>query len=63
MLTELVSDYLNYLEFERALSKNTIEAYGHDIFSFLEYISSNFGINDIACVSYTSRSGRCYISL
>ena len=53
MLTELVSDYLNYLEFERALSKNTIEAYGHDIFSFLEYISSNFGINDIACVKRT----------
>ena len=36
----LVSDYLNYLEIEKALSKNTIEAYKNDVFSFLEYISN-----------------------
>ncbi len=43
----LISDYLNYLEIEKALSKNTIEAYENDIFSFFEFISNEMGIEKI----------------
>lgn len=53
MLTELVTDYLNYLEYERALSKNTIEAYGHDIFAFFEFVSGNFKIDEIDSIKRT----------
>ncbi len=53
MNTELISDYLNYLEVEKALSKNTIEAYSNDIFSFLEYLSNKMGIEDIKQIKRT----------
>ena len=49
----LVSDYLNYLEIEKALSKNTIEAYKNDVFSFLEYISNANNIEDISQIRRT----------
>ncbi len=48
-----VSDYINYLEVERALSKNTIEAYENDIFSFLEYLSSEMKIQEINQIKRT----------
>ncbi len=44
MFSELVSNYLNYLEVEKALSKNTVQAYLRDIFDFIEYIE-NEGIH------------------
>ena len=47
MEEELVSSYLNYLKYERALSKNTLDAYGRDIFSFLEHMRTVFKIEDI----------------
>ena len=53
MNLELISDYLNYLEVERALSKNTIEAYENDIFSFLKYLSDNLGVADIGQIKRT----------
>ena len=37
MDTQVLSEYLEYLELERGLSKNTIEAYRSDITKFLEY--------------------------
>ncbi len=49
----LISDYLSYLEVERALSKNTIEAYENDIFSFLEYLSNEMKIDDISQIKRT----------
>ncbi len=32
--------YLNYLAVERGLSKNTLDAYGHDLARYLEYLES-----------------------
>ena len=37
MDTQILAEYLEYLELERGLSKNTIEAYRSDILMFLEY--------------------------
>ena len=50
---DLVSNYLNYLEIERALSKNTIKAYESDIFAFLEYLSNEKGITEINQIKRT----------
>lgn len=53
MEEELVSSYLNYLKYERALSKNTLDAYGRDIFSFLEHMRTVFKIKDISLIRRT----------
>ncbi len=37
MDTQVLSEYLEYLELERGLSKNTIDAYRRDILMFLDY--------------------------
>ncbi len=37
MDTQILSEYLDYLELERGLSKNTIDAYRRDILMFLDY--------------------------
>ena len=37
MDNQVLSEYLEYLELERGLSKNTIEAYRRDLVAFLEF--------------------------
>ena len=39
MLVQFLSEYLESIEIEKGLSKNTIEAYGRDIESFIDYIN------------------------
>lgn len=53
MIIGLISNYLSYLEIERALSENTIEAYRRDIFAFFEFLSSNTNITDINDIKRT----------
>ncbi len=40
MLVQLLSEYLESIEIEKGLSKNSIEAYGRDIESFIEFIEN-----------------------
>lgn len=56
MIISLISEYLNFLEVERALSPNTIEAYRRDIFAFFEYLLRNENINDIKDIKRTHLS-------
>lgn len=56
MIIGLISNYLNYLEVERALSENTIEAYRRDIFAFFEYLKNTMGVEDIKEVRRTHLS-------
>ena len=53
MDTSLVSDYINYLEVEKALSKNTVLAYENDIFTFLEYLTNELQIQEIDKIKRT----------
>ncbi len=49
-ISQFVSSYLSYLEIERGLSKNTINAYQSDLFSFFNFLYSqdlNFKLEDI----------------
>ena len=50
LILQLISNYLNYLEIERGLSKNTILAYENDLvgfFKFLENERQDIDIHDI----------------
>ena len=40
MFVHYISQYLEYIEVERGLSKNTVEAYRNDLMSFAEFLSS-----------------------
>lgn len=42
-----VSDYLNYLEVERGLSNNTLDAYRRDLTDFLEYMKYEIGVQNL----------------
>lgn len=42
-----IDQFLNYIIVEKGLSKNTIEAYGHDLERFFEYLK-NKGISDVS---------------
>lgn len=41
MNTRILSEYLEYLELERGLSKNTIDAYRRDLILFLDYCNNS----------------------
>ena len=36
---QLLSDYIDYIDIEKGLSKNTIDAYRRDIFDFMTFIN------------------------
>lgn len=47
MLVQLISEYLNFLEVERGLSKNTIMAYENDIMGFFDFFGNIDDVNKI----------------
>lgn len=47
-----LTDYIQYLRFEKRYSTNTLTAYKKDIEQFLEYIEQQFTITDIAAISH-----------
>lgn len=44
---QFLSEYLEYIEIEKGLSVNTIEAYRRDLSAFLDFCVKNYGVNDI----------------
>lgn len=40
MIVQLISEYLNWLEVERGLSRNTIDAYKNDLIGFFDYFQN-----------------------
>jgi len=40
-IQQYISEYINYLEIERGLSKNTISAYGSDLMSFFDFVETD----------------------
>lgn len=47
MLVQLISEYLNWLEVDRGLSKNTLEAYENDILEFFDYFKEIESLQEI----------------
>lgn len=52
--SQLISDYLNYLEIEKGLSKNTILAYQNDLSSFFDFLDDNITVNEIKRKDFSS---------
>lgn len=56
-MNEILSDFINYLDKEKELSKNTIESYGRDLKQFNNYIydkgkASYFDVNKTTIITY-----------
>ena len=47
MIVQLISEYLNWLEIERGLSKNTLEAYKNDLIGFFDYFKNVENLDEI----------------
>lgn len=47
-----ISDFIDYLEFEKKYAKNTILAYQKDIATFSDFINQEYGQSDIAHAHY-----------
>ena len=47
MIVQLISEYLNWLEIERGLSKNTLEAYKNDLIGFFDYFQNVENLDEI----------------
>ncbi len=56
MFSEFLSDYIEFVELEKGLSQNTINAYRNDIISFYDYINS-IGKSDIKSITRQDVSG------
>jgi site-specific recombinase XerD len=52
---QLVTDFLGYLEFERGLSRNTLEAYRADLAQFADYLDAH-GL-DVLSVKHAELAG------
>ncbi len=56
-ISQLICDYLSYLEIEKGLSKNTIAAYQNDIITFFDFIekeNENTALNEIKRRDFSS---------
>ena len=47
MIVQLISEYLNWLEVERGLSRNTIDAYKNDLIRFFDYFQNIENLDEI----------------
>lgn len=47
MIIQLISEYLNWLEVERGLSRNTIDAYKNDLIGFFDYFRNIENLDEI----------------
>ena len=58
-ISQLISDYINYLEIEKGLSKNTITAYGSDIADFFDFMDieykNEFSLSDVKRRDFSSQ--------
>ncbi|MBL7683994.1 MAG: tyrosine-type recombinase/integrase [Flavipsychrobacter sp.] len=52
MIEHRITDYLQYLRFEKRYAQHTLGAYERDLCQFNEYISSQFGLDDERVISH-----------
>ncbi|OSZ79346.1 hypothetical protein CAP35_14130 [Chitinophagaceae bacterium IBVUCB1] len=52
MIEHRITDYLQYLRFEKRYAQHTLGAYQKDLSQFSEYINAQFGIDDERIVSH-----------
>ncbi len=47
-----LEDFIQYLQFERRYSNNTVRAYGNDLRQFFDYVYQNYGTEDVTTISH-----------
>jgi len=52
MIAECVTDFVNYLNYEKHFSKHTVTAYQNDLFQFQKFISENFDTDEITIINH-----------
>src|SRR5574343_506918 len=52
MIAERVSEFVNYLNYEKHFSKHTITAYQADLSQFSEFLQQNFEVDQIRLVNH-----------
>lgn len=52
MIGHWVTDYLNYIRYEKRYSPHTYKSYENDLLNFQSYVSSQFGIEELGAVSH-----------
>jgi len=52
MIAECVTDFVNYLNYEKHFSKHTVTAYQNDLIQFQKFLQSNFEVTDIKSVHH-----------
>ena len=52
MLEERITDFLQYLKFEKRYSPNTVVAYKNDLLQFKDFIATEFSLDDINFITH-----------
>jgi integrase/recombinase XerC len=52
MLEEKITDFLQYLRFEKRYSPNTVLAYHNDLLQFKDFIATEFSLDDVANITH-----------
>ena len=52
MIAECVTDFVNYLNYEKHFSKHTVTAYQNDLFQFQKFIFENFDTDEITIINH-----------
>ena len=43
---QYLSEYLEFIEIEKGLSQNTVDAYRRDLSAFFDFLEKKYGINE-----------------
>lgn len=52
MIGHWLTDYLNYIRYEKRYSQHTLSAYESDLSDFFSYINSQFGLDDVKLITH-----------
>jgi integrase/recombinase XerC len=52
MIGHRITDYLNYIRYEKRYSQHTFKAYEADLLSFKSYVVEQFGIEDVDAITH-----------
>ena len=45
---QYLSEYLEFIEIEKGLSQNTVDAYRRDLSAFFDFLEKKYGINEVS---------------
>ncbi len=52
MFDERLTDFIQYLRFEKRYASHTLVAYGHDLEQFRDYLITEFALSDLKAITH-----------